>query len=70
MLEWPKPTTTKALRGFLGLMRYYKKFVPNYGKIIVPLTDKLKKDSFHWTLTTELAFDEPCQVMAYITLLA
>lgn len=52
MLEWPKPTTTKALRGFLGLMRYYKKFVSNYGKIIVPLTDKLKKDSFHWTLTT------------------
>jgi hypothetical protein len=55
--SWPMPTNVRALRGFLGLVGYYCKFINHFGLIAKPLNDMLCKDSlFIWTSIHDNAF--------------
>ena len=58
IMEWPIPKTIKKLRGFLGLIGYYRRFVNNYGCIVAPHTIVLKKDSFHWSESANVSFEQ------------
>ncbi|KAK9681297.1 RNase H-like domain found in reverse transcriptase [Popillia japonica] len=57
--EFPRPKRLKSLRSFLGLLNYYKKFIPKYSSRTVPLNKLLCKGvRWSWTNTEEEAFQE------------
>jgi hypothetical protein len=41
--EYPRPKNVKVLRRLLGLFNWFRKFIPNYGALVNPLTRLLKK---------------------------
>jgi hypothetical protein len=70
MMSWPLPKPPRAMRGFLGLTSYYRKFIKDYGKIASPLTQMLRKDSFKWNLAAITAFTKLKEAMTQALVLA
>ncbi|CAG2201844.1 Retrovirus-related Pol polyprotein from transposon 17.6,Retrovirus-related Pol polyprotein from transposon opus,Retrovirus-related Pol polyprotein from transposon 297,Retrovirus-related Pol polyprotein from transposon gypsy [Mytilus edulis] len=59
MGEAPRPVTKKQVRSFLGLVGFYRKCIPNFSCIALPLTDLTKKgqpSTVVWENAQENAF--------------
>jgi len=53
----PVPTNVTQLRSFVGLVKYYSKFLPNLSSLLVPLYALLQKGSiWKWGSQQEKAF--------------
>lgn len=64
VVEWSTPHNVRGVMGFLGLTRYYRKFVKGYGKIAKPLTNLTKKEVFKRGPEAAHAFEELKKLMA------
>ena len=53
ILEAPIPQTKKQVRSFLGLSGFYRRFVPSYAELALPLTDLTRKGP------NKVVWDEP-----------
>jgi hypothetical protein len=47
ILEWKSPNTLHQVRSFLRLAGYYLKFIPDFSRIVKPITELLKNDVNH-----------------------
>ena len=57
ILSWPTPTCVLDIQTFLGFANFYRRFIRNYSRIIVPITNLLKKTvAFSWNTTANKAF--------------
>lgn len=60
--EYPRPETAKQLRQFLGMLNFYRRFIPKAASLQAPLHDLLQgnvkeKTTLQWTPEALHAFD-------------
>ncbi|KAL0818955.1 hypothetical protein ABMA28_008252 [Loxostege sticticalis] len=56
--DFPTPKTAKDIKSFLGLVSYYRRFIPDFSKHAKSLTSLLKKDvPFEWKNEQQLSFE-------------
>lgn len=70
ILDWPIPKNITALRGFLVLTGFYRKFIQSYVSIAIPLTSLLRKNAFNWTPEATIAFNSLKLAITYVPTLA
>ena len=71
--SFPYPKDSKGLRRFLGMIGFYRKLIPNYATIVLPLSERMRlfpKCSFELTDQEKQSFDEIVQRLSDITALA
>jgi hypothetical protein len=57
VMDWKPPTTVKQIWSFLGLVGYYRRFIPDFSRITKPMTELLKKGvKYDWSQKCEDAF--------------
>jgi hypothetical protein len=57
VMVWKPPKSVYQIRSFLGLARYYRRFIPDFSRIAKPMTKLLKKGvKFMWSKACEKAF--------------
>jgi len=57
--DWPTLKSVTEIRSFIGLVRYYRRFVQDFSKIAAPLTKLTRKgEKYIWTEKCASAFEE------------
>ena len=59
--QYPVPKDVKSLRSFVGLVSYYRCFIPGFSRVAAPLYTLTKKDipvPFSWAGQCQQAFEE------------
>lgn len=57
VLSWPVPKNVKGVRGFLGLIDNYRKYIKDYEKLAKSLTELTKKEGFQWGPKAQETFE-------------
>jgi predicted aspartyl protease len=63
--RYPQPEDASAIRRFLGLAGYYRRFVPKFAQVVEPLTRLTRKtEQFHWSVECQAAFEKVKELLS------
>jgi hypothetical protein len=70
--EWGTPTTPRAVKSFLGLVGYYRKFVPGFAEVAQPLykASSATGREFTWDAACQKALDQLKYLVTHAPVLA
>ena len=59
VMSWDRPKSVFEIRSFLGLARYYRRFVEDFSRLATPMTRLTRKEvKFDWDDRCKKAFHE------------
>jgi RNase H-like domain found in reverse transcriptase len=68
--KWPIPQNQKKVRGFLGLVNYYQKFIHRYAHMAVLLNELLRKErAWKWNEKEQEAFEQLKETLQKVSVL-
>ena len=57
VMSWERPKSVFEIRGFLGLVGYYRRFIEDFSRLVAPLTRLIQNGvKFEWDDLCEKAF--------------
>ena len=57
VMSWERPKSVFKIHSFLGLARYYRRFIKDFSRLVAPMTRLTQKDvKFEWTDLCKRAF--------------
>lgn len=68
--QWSVPRSTKALRSFLGLTGFYRRFIRSYATIAAPLVKVTTIEPFQWMTQAQTTFEQLKQALSSALVLA
>ena len=66
---WPRPTSKKQVKAFLGQVGYYQRLIPGFATLASPLHELTRKalpDQVRWSEAAEQAFTALRYVCMYV----
>ena len=67
---FPQPKTVRQVIRFLGMLNFYRRFLPNTSELQKPLVNlTCKKVEFFWSSECQSAFDELRNILVNVTML-
>ncbi|CAC5384111.1 unnamed protein product [Mytilus coruscus] len=71
MLKVPEPENVKELQSWLGLVNYYRKFIPDMSTVLQPLNELLtKKSKWNWNENCKKSFLKISKLLSSTKVLA
>lgn len=63
--NFPAPKTVKQVRRLIGMVNWYRRFIPNCSEVLQPISNLTKKGvKFNWTDDAQRSFDKVKQLLS------